>query len=134
MEQYRILVKGIVKKEDHYLIAEKWLDDNIVDPYQWNFVDGEVDFGEAPDSAVVRQILEQTNLEAIVDRILYTWTFMLGSVCNLGIAYLCLTDMEEDDVVLSEDFHGYRWIAADEMEEYINNTRLLRDLHKAEMY
>ena len=46
MNAYRILVKGIVKKDDRYLIVEKWYDDNIMDPYQWEFLDGEAEFGE----------------------------------------------------------------------------------------
>ena len=33
MNAYRILVKGIVKKDDRYLIVEKWYDDNIMDPH-----------------------------------------------------------------------------------------------------
>ena len=79
MNAYRILVKGIVKKDDRYLIVEKWYDDNIMDPYQWEFLDGEAEFGESPDVAVVRMIQEQTGLTAEIDRILYTWTFMVGS-------------------------------------------------------
>ena len=30
--RYRILVKGIVQKDNKFLIVEKWYDDNIVDP------------------------------------------------------------------------------------------------------
>lgn len=49
MNRYRILVKGIVQKDDKFLAVEKWYDDNIIDPYQWEFVDGETEFGESPD-------------------------------------------------------------------------------------
>ena len=132
--RYRILVKGIVQKDNRYLIVEKWYDDNIVDPYQWEFVDGEAEFGESPDSAVVRVIQEQTGLTSVVDRILYTWTFMIGSECNLGLSYLCLTDMDEDTVVLSEDLNNAKWIEADEIEDYINNKRMIEDLKNAELY
>ena len=132
--RYRILVKGIVQKDNRYLIVEKWYDDNIVDPYQWEFVDGEAEFVESPDSAVVRVIQEQTGLTSVVDRILYTWTFMIGSECNLGLTYLCLTDMDEDSVLLSEDLNDAKWIEADEFAEYINNKRMLDDLEKAELY
>ena len=52
MNRYRILVKGIVQKDDKFLAVEKWYDDNIIDPYQWEFVDGETEFGESPDAAV----------------------------------------------------------------------------------
>ncbi len=133
MNAYRILVKGIVKRDDKYLIVEKWYDDNIIDPYQWEFLDGEAEFGESPDAAVVRLIQEQTGLTSVVDRVLYTWTFMVGSVCNLGLAYLCYTEMDEDSVVLSEDLNDSRWIAEDEFEEYITNKRMLQDLEQAEL-
>ena len=134
MNAYRILVKGIVKRDDKYLIIEKWYDDNIMDPYQWEFLDGEAEFGESPDVAVIRMIQEQTGLTAEVDRILYTWTFMVGSVCSLGLTYLCYTDMEEDDVQLSEDHHDCRWVSADEFGEFISNQRMLEDIEKAELY
>lgn len=132
--RYRILVKGIVQRGDKYLTVEKWYDDNIVDPYQWEFIDGEAEFGESPDSAVERIIQEQTGLTSVVDRILYTWTFMIGSECNLGLAYLCLTDMEEDSVILSEELNDAKWIEADQFSEYIHNKRMLADLEKAELY
>jgi 8-oxo-dGTP pyrophosphatase MutT (NUDIX family) len=131
---YRILVKGIVKREEDYLIVEKWYDDNIITPYQWEFLDGEADFGESPDAAVVRLIQEQTGLTAEVDRVLYTWTFMVGSVCNLGLTYLCYTDMEREDVQLSEELHGSRWVTADEFDSFITNQRMLEDLERAELY
>ena len=132
--RYRILVKGIVQKDNKFLIVEKWYDDNIVAPYQWEFIDGEAEFGESPDAAVVRIIQEQTGLTSVVDRILYTWTFMIGSECNLGLSYLCLTDMDEDTVVLSEDLNNAKWIEADEIEDYINNKRMIEDLKNAELY
>ena len=134
MNAYRILDTGIVKRDDKYLIIEKWYDDNIMDPYQWEFLDGEAEFGESPDVAVIRMIQEQTGLTAEVDRILYTWTFMVGSVCSLGLTYLCYTDMEEDDVQLSEDLHDCRWVSADEFGEFISNQRMLEDIEKAELY
>ena len=84
--------------------------------------------------AVARVIQEQTGLTVVVDRILYTWTFMIGSECNLGLSYLCITDMDEDSVILSEDLHDAKWISADEFDEYINNKRMLEDLEKAEIY
>ena len=132
--KYRILVKGIVQNGEEFLTVQKWYDDNIADPYQWEFVDGEAEFGESPDVAVIRVIQEQTGLTAVVDRILYTWTFMIGNECNLGISYLCITDMEEDGVVLSEELHDAKWISREEIDQYIYNKRMLADLERAELY
>ncbi len=132
MEKYRILVKGIVKKDGKFLVVQKWFDDNISDPYKWEFIDGEAEFGEPPDEAVIRIIHEQAGITAFIDRILYTWTFMLGSECSLGLSYLCLTD--EDNVILSEELNDAKWIEGIDFEEYINNKRMLEDLEEAELY
>ena len=134
MGKYRILVKGIVHKDNKYLVVEKWYDDNIANPYQWEFVDGEAEFGESPDSAVVRIIQEQTGLNVVVDRILYTWTFMIGNECNLGLAYQCLTEQEYEDVILSEELRDAKWLEVDEFDSYIHNQRILDDLENAEVY
>ena len=132
--KYRILVKGIVQRGNRYLTVEKWFDDNIANPYQWEFIDGTAEFGESPDAAVIRIIQEQTGLTGVLERILYTWTFMIGSECNLGLAYLCQTDMDEDSVVLTDDSKSFKWIEADEFSEYIQNKRMLDDLERAELY
>ena len=132
--QYRILVKGIVHRENRYLIVEKFFDDNIVEPYQWEFMDGVAEFGESPDLAVARIIQEQSGLSVVIDRILYTWTVMIGSECTLGLAYLCLTDMEEDEVVVSEELNDAKWIDSEEFPDYIKNKRMLGDLQNAELF
>ena len=134
MNKYRILVKGIVQRDNKYLAVEKWYDDNIMKPCQWEFIDGEAEFGKSPDKAVVRTIQEQTGLITEVDRVLYTWTFMIGSECNLGLAYLCLTEQNEDEVVLSEELNDAKWIDYMDFEKYIHNKRMLEDLEKAELY
>lgn len=130
-KKYKILVKGIVKCNDKYLIVEKWVDDNIVEPYQWGFCDGELEYGDSPDKAVLQLITEQTNVHAFIGKILYTWTFIVGEVCNLGIAYLCYT--ESDEVFLNEDLQDFRWVTRDEFADYINNERVLADIEKAEL-
>lgn len=131
MEKYRILVKGIVQYDDKYLIIEKWFDDRIMDPYQWGFIDGEIEFGESPDKGVVRLIQENTGLKVEMSRLLYTWSFMIGDVCNLGISYLCLS--AEDEVILSEDLHNYKWILKEEINNYIDNKAVLEDIEKVEL-
>ena len=38
MSKFRVLVKGIVQYQDSYLAVERWYDDRIFDPYQWEFM------------------------------------------------------------------------------------------------
>lgn len=129
MDKYRILVKGIVKCENKFLIVKKWYDDRIAEPFQWEFIDSPIEFCEAPDKAVIRSIQEQTGLTAMIDRILYTWTFTVGDVFNIGICYLCLASM--DEIVLSEELDDFCWISRDEMKDYNINPKILTDMEKA---
>jgi ADP-ribose pyrophosphatase len=131
MEKYRILVKGIVQYSDKFLIVEKWYDDRIVNPYQWEFIDGELEFGEKPDEAVIRIVQQKTGLTVYLNKILYTWTFMVGDVCNIGISYLCIS--VSDEISLSEDLNDFRWIYKDDFEDYIENQSILDDIKKAEL-
>ena len=130
MDKYRILVKGVVQYEEKYLVVRRWYDDRVLEPYQWEFLEGALEFGEEPDKAVLRTIFEQTGLSATLGKILYTWSFMTGDVFNIGISYLCMVSF--DDIILSEDLVDSRWIMKQEMEGYID-SRVLEDIERAEL-
>jgi len=129
MDKYKVMVKGIVQCEDKFLVVKRWYDDRISDPYQWEFVDGNVVFGEALEKAVLRNVEEKTGIDACISKIMYTWTFMVGEVCNIGVAFLLLT--AGDQVTLSEDLIEYKWISKDEFADYIENKNVLKDIQKA---
>lgn len=131
MDKYKIIVKGIVKYEDKYLMVKRWYDDRIANPYQWEFIDGKIEFGEAPEKAVIRHIKENLGIEAVINRILYTWSYMVGDVFHIGLCYECLGIQSE--IILSEDLHEYRFIMQDELDQYIDNKDMLEDIKKAEM-
>ncbi|MDF2539202.1 MAG: hydrolase [Herbinix sp.] len=130
MGKYKILIKGVVRHADKYLVVKKWYDDRIAEPYQWEFIDGALEFGEKPEHAVIRHIAEQTGLSATIGQILYTWTFFTGDIFHIGISYLCMTAL--DNVILSEDLISHEWIRRDEFERYIP-AKVLADIEKAEL-
>ncbi len=130
MEKYRILVKGIIQLDEKYLIVRKWYDDRVLEPYQWGFIDGAIEFGEAPKKAILRNVTEQTGLSVVIDRILYTWSFMTGEVFNIGISFLCRATMAE--VLLSEELVESKWVTKEELEHYVDR-KILDDLESAEL-
>lgn len=89
MEKIYLRVKGIIKQEDKYLLVKRWVDDRIPDPFLWEFVDAEVNYGEAPDEAMLRAIGEILSVEGKIERIVYTWSNMIGDSQCVGIAYIC---------------------------------------------
>lgn len=131
MEKYKIMVKGIVQYNDKYLLVERWYDDRIVDPYQWEFIDGKLEFGEIPEKGVLSLIFDNTGLSVQISRILYTWSFMVGDVCNIGISFLCISTQE--DVILSEELHDFKWVTKEDLGNYIDNQAVLADIERAEL-
>ena len=56
---------------------------------------------------------------------------MVGEVCNIGIAYSCLT--EADSIILSEELNDFRWIPKEQISQFIENKAVLADIDKAEL-
>lgn len=129
MGKFRVLVKGIVQYKENYLAVERWYDDRIYEPYQWEFINGEVEFGESPEKAVERIVEEKIGVPVQVNRTVYTWEFTAGEICTIGIAFLC--DAESDDIVLSEELHDSKWVPKYEISQIITNQAVVRDIEKA---
>ena len=65
MAKHRILVKCVVNYGSEYLLLKKWYDDRIDDPFQWEFADGEVEFGESPERAAERIVAESSGFSVV---------------------------------------------------------------------
>lgn len=129
MEKFKIIVKGIVRHGDTYLTVERWYDDRIFDPYQWEFLNGSVEFGETPEIAVKRVVQERVGIPVEVVKPLYTWGFTAGEICTCGIAFLC--DSVSGDVRLSEELHDSRWVTKDEIPHVISNPVVVEDIRNS---
>lgn len=129
MENTFLRVKGIIKKNDKYLLIKRWVDDRIPDPFVWEFIDAEVQHGEAPDETVHRAIREQLSVDGTIEKIEYTWSSMLGDTHCVGIAYLCsIKEEDEANIILSEEYGEWAWVSRDEFPLYIENQYVLQDL------
>ena len=127
MENIYLRVKGIIKQDDKYLLIKRWVDDRIPDPFLWEFVDAEVNYGEAPDEAVIRAIEEILSVEGRIERIVYTWSNMIGDSQCVGIAYICSLE-DDSSIILGEEYGEWEWVERDQFPEYIENKYVLHDL------
>lgn len=129
METVYLRVKGIVKKGDKYLLIKRWVDDRIPDPFIWEFIDAEVNYGTPPDDAMLQAISDQLSIEGKIERIIYTWSNMIGDSQCVGIAYLCSIDeQDENNIVLPEEYNGWEWVDRGQFADYIDNRYVLNDL------
>lgn len=132
MEKIVLKVKGIVKKEDKYLVVKHWYDDRIPDPFMWEFIDGEVAFGESPVKAMQRSIMECLSVQGTVIKPVYTWSNLVGDTQIVGVSFLCEVG-DEEEFNLGEDFGAYEWIKKEEFEDYIENQYVRNDIMGVEL-
>lgn len=125
-----VKVKGIVKYRDQYLLVKRWYDDRVPDPFQWEFIDGYVEYKESPDDAVRRSVLQDTGIDAGISDVLYTWSYMIGDTHCIGIAYLL--EVFEDEVILSENLGDYEWAYKEDFKKFIESKAVLSDLAKVD--
>lgn len=123
-----VKVKGIVEYNGKYLLIQKWYDDNIVNPYKWEFVDCELEGGKSPDDTVVDAVENGIGIGVEQSKIFYTWSYNIGDVFHIGLAYLCKAN--SDIVIMSDDYSKFVWVEPAEFEKYIEDENLLKDLKK----
>lgn len=129
MKDTYVRVKGIIRKGSEYLVIKRWVDDRIPNPFMWEFIDAEVQHGEAPDDTVLRAIEELLSIEGKIEKIEYTWSNLLGDTHCVGIAYLCsIKEEDEENIVLPEEYGEWKWITREEFPAYIENMYVLNDL------
>lgn len=131
MGTHRIVVKCVINYGSEYLLLKKWYDDRIDEPYQWEFPDGEVEYGESPEHAAERIVAETTGLTAEAARPLYTWQYTVGQISNVGICYLL--HAHDLSTVISEEYTEAVWVDRFSFEKYITNPLILKDIERAEL-
>ena len=125
------MVKCVVNYGSDYLLLKKWYDDRIDDPFQWEFAEGEVEFGESPERAAERIVAETSGLTAEAAKPLYTWQYMVGDVSNIGICYLLYA--HDMNTVISEEYTEAAWIDRFGFADYIQNKKLLNDIERSDL-
>ncbi len=130
MNSLFVNIKAIVEQKGQYLVLKHWVDDRIVEPYSWEFIDTELEKGESPEQAAIRAVTDNTGIQGEVVKILYAWSNMLGDRQLVGIAYLLHLSEENPTISIGEEYCGYEWISADEFEDYIDNRNVIRDIRK----
>jgi 8-oxo-dGTP diphosphatase len=78
---------------------------------------GKVEFGEQPDVAIEREVLEETGVRASIRRILTARSYLSksGTQHNIEIIYIVTPLVDEPTIRLSDAHDEYLWIGPPEV-------------------
>lgn len=128
MSYYHISVKGFVLHNDKYLFVKKANNGSRNEGY-WELPGGGLNFGELPETALRREIKEETGLNIQVIRPLLTWSFIKNKNKQvIGITYLC--ESKENSVTISDEHDNYTWISKNNFSNITMLPELKKDIEK----
>lgn len=126
-----VIVKGIILYNDKVLIVRR-SDKDEIGAGNWEFVGGNIEFGEELEQALVREVQEEVNLEITIDKVLYNTTYKTNPTRQAVIlVYKCYA--KDDKVKLSEEHSDYKWVSEKELRDLVF-VDILNDMDKYNVF
>ncbi|HBP01116.1 MAG: NUDIX hydrolase [Candidatus Moranbacteria bacterium GW2011_GWE1_49_15] len=111
--RFLVAAKAIVRKGEKFLILQR----SETDSYEAggaDFPGGKIEFGEKIEEGLLREVMEESNLEVDIVRPVRTWSFMKNENTQLvGITFL--VDYKSGEVKLSWEHSAFKWLSFDEI-------------------
>lgn len=116
-------VKAMIFNEGRLLLLQK----NDEGAHHWEFPGGGLRFSEDFESALRREVAEETGLAVTVEGPVGIWSYQKkdGQFLN-GVIFAALS--QRDDVRLSEEHLAYCWVTPEEFPSYRIHGSLRRSL------
>jgi len=117
MIMFRVLTKALIFKDNKLLMLKRKLTSSFAGG-AWDIPGGKIEFGELPESALIREVQEETSLEIKILDIL-----SISSGINeakrkqyITIVYIC--EYVSGSVSINSESIEYEWVDVDEAENY----------------
>ena len=110
MKQFYVAMGAIVESDKGVLVLKRSPEKDFA-PDTWEVVTGRLDMGENPEEGIIREIVEETGIQAELIMPVYTSFFYRGSeeypmvFIDFWCRYL------EGDVKLSWEHSEYEWVS-----------------------
>lgn len=122
-----VIVKGIITHKNRVLIVKR-SNRAKLGPGNWEFVGGNIEFGEDLEEALNREAMEEIGMPIEIDKVLYATTSKISLRGQaVIIVYKCFGENEK--VVLSEEHSDYKWVSKEDLGKFLYGE-MLRDIDK----
>jgi 8-oxo-dGTP diphosphatase len=126
--QFRLGVKGIIRKEDKILVVKRSFSDDH-EPGIWETVGGGMDEKSSPQEALYREVMEEVGLKVEVKDPFNVFTFTKDTgEFKIGMTFIC--DYISGEVRLSSEHSEYRWIKPEEFKQLKSIPSLHAEIDK----
>lgn len=113
-------VKAIICCHGRILLVRRSLNASV-GAGEWEFPCGEIIFGETPENALKREVVESTSLNVRIREIGYVSSYMRREDEQLiFIAYICTAN--RDIVELNTKYGDYMWVRPEKLYENISEN------------
>jgi 8-oxo-dGTP diphosphatase len=128
-EKYYCAVKALIFRDDNFLIIKRSLNARS-DPHSWEFPGGRIEFKESPETAIDREVKEETSLDVNCLFPISTWTFTkTENIQVIGITFLCLL-RQPGTVVLSPEHDEFAWISESQIGNFQFSKGVTEEMKK----
>lgn len=129
-----LVAKAILFDDNHKILVLSRSNTHPTSAGRSDLPGGEVDEGEGPDEAIVREIDEETGLKLQIDKLTmsYTTTTYYENRSIIRFLYVGIVG-KVDEIKLSSEHSEYVWLSIDDMLEkfnhptYANGLRYLKE-------
>lgn len=115
----KIVVGSVIENNGKFLVVKRSSKEEFF-PNKWELPSGKVEFGEEPNKALVREVLEETGLQT-VNFVPFKCTHYViekpqKKRHTIQILYL-VNVMQPSTITLSEEHDDHKWILPEELKQ-----------------
>lgn len=124
----KVAIKAIIEKDGKILILKRSSAEDVYENL-WDIPGGRMEFGELPNEAIKREIMEETNLESEIISPFAVWSFMAKPDLQV-VGITMIAKYVSGEVKLSKEHTEFRWIDAKEFSKLEADKSLKKEIEK----
>lgn len=124
MKKYQAITACAFLHKNGKLFIAKRADTKKFLPGKYELVGGHIDFGETIEEGLKREIAEELKMDVIIENPYHAFTYISenGNKHSVEIDYFARMKNPEQEITPNpKDHSGYRWIGANEIDEYFED-------------